>query len=190
MSPPALKVQIQGVTTVSADNLNTYELTCDNLTELADFVGLPGIQVFARGLATPGDGGQGPFYWADGVYANDGINTIVPTGVNSGAWLRLPLNGVVPISPLVTVSGTTIQKSQLYIPIDNTTGAAFSINLPSGPVSGETHTIKDWLGNAGTYNISIQGNGDPVDGLSAYALNFNYQSVSMTFAFGKWGVWA
>jgi len=189
MTAPTLLVQIQGQTVSSADTLNTYEQTCDNLTQLAGFVGAPGVQVFARGIATPGDGGQGPFYWATGIYANDGLNTIVPTGVTSGAWLRLPLNSVVPISPLVALTGTTILKSQNYIPINNTTGAPFSINLPLAPVSGENHTVKDWLGNAATYAITVNGNGYNIDESSSYSMNFNYQAENFMFAFGKWGVW-
>lgn len=189
MSAPALLIQIQGQTVCSADNLNTYEQTCDNLTQLASFVGISGVQVFVRGFAVPGDGGQGPFYWATGVYTNDGVSTIVPTGVTSGAWLRLPLNSVVPISPLVTVSGTTILKTQNYIPIDNATGGNFTINLPTAPVNGENHTIKDWLGNAATYSITVNGNGYNIDGASSYVMNFNYQAENFMFAFGKWGVW-
>lgn len=189
MAAPALLAQIQGQTVSSADNLNTYEQTCDNLIQLAAFVGLPGMQVFARGIATPGDGGQAPFYWATGVYTNDGLNTIVPIGVTSGAWLRLPLNSVVPISPLVTATGTTILKTQTFIPIDNATGSAFSINLPTAPVNGETHTVKDWLGNAATHSITVQGNSSNIDGASSYVMNFNYQAVTFTYAFGQWGVW-
>ncbi|HEY4355963.1 MAG TPA: hypothetical protein VGN16_09465 [Acidobacteriaceae bacterium] len=189
MSAPQLAAQIQGQASVSADNLNTYEQTCDNLSQLAAFVGLPGIQVFVRGFSVPGDGGQGVFYWAVGNYTNDGVNTIVPSGAASGAWLRLYLNAVVPISSLVTVSGTTIQKGQWFVPIDNTTGAAFTINMPLAPANGETHTIKDWLGNASTHTITIFGNGSPIDGATSFVMDRDYQSVSLTYAFGKWGVW-
>lgn len=189
MSAPALLVQVQGVTNVSADNLNTYEQTCDTSSELAAFVGVDGMQVFLRGLSAPGDGGQGPFYWADGVFANDGVNVIVPIGAYNGAWLRLPLNLVVPLAPLVSTSGTTILKNQGFVPINNTTGGAFAINLPSAPVNGENHTVKDWLGNAATYNITINGNGYNIDGAGSFTFNSNYQAANFLFAYTKWGVW-
>lgn len=189
MSAPALYAQIQGQGVVSADNLNTYEQTCDNIAQIQAFVGLPGMQVFVRGFSVPGDGGQGPFFWSVGTYTNDGINTIVPTGATSGAWLRLTLNQVVVVAPLVTASGTTILKNETFIPIDNTTGSSFAISLPSSPVNGEQHTIKDWAGTAGANNITVSGNGNNIDGSGNYVLQYSYQAINVIFAWGKWGVW-
>ena len=90
MAAPALKVQLQGVTTVSSDNLNTYEQTCDTIAQLRGFVGADGVQVFVRGLTAPNDGGAGDFYWDDSASGPDnGVSIIVPTGSALGAWIRL-----------------------------------------------------------------------------------------------------
>lgn len=92
MSAPSLAAQIQGQASVSADNLNTYEQTCDSFSQLRAFIGLPGIQVFARGIVVPSDGGQGVFYWnASATATDDNLNVIVPTGSATGAWIRIPL---------------------------------------------------------------------------------------------------
>ena len=90
MTAPKLAAQIQGMSSVSADNLNTYYQTCDTIPQLRDFIGLPGIQVFVRGTVQPNDGGGGVFYWnAVGVGPDDNVNTIVPIGAATGVWSRL-----------------------------------------------------------------------------------------------------
>ena len=95
MAAPALKVQLQGVTTVSSDNLNTYIQSCDTIAQLRGFVGADGVQVFVRGLTAPNDGGAGEFYWDDAATGPDnGVNVIVPTGSALGAWIRLVINGI------------------------------------------------------------------------------------------------
>lgn len=93
MAPPALAVQQPGLGAVSADNLNTFEQTCDSLANLRAFTGISGIQVYMRGYVSPGDGGQGNFYWnATSIAAdNGGVTTIAPTGqTGAGRWIRLP----------------------------------------------------------------------------------------------------
>lgn len=91
MSAPTLTVQIQGQGSVTADQLNTYEQTCNNIADLRAFIGAPGVQVYMRGDVTPGDGGEGEFYWdATSTSPDDnGVTHIVPAGVSVGGWVRL-----------------------------------------------------------------------------------------------------
>jgi hypothetical protein len=91
MSAPQLTVSVDGQGTVSADQLNTLEQTCDTVAQLRSFVGIAGIQVFVRGITAPNDGGQGAFYWNAGGTAPDdnGATTVVPYGAGSGEWTRL-----------------------------------------------------------------------------------------------------
>lgn len=90
MTAPSLQQYIQGQGAVSADNLNTFEQTCDNIAQLRTFIGLPGIQVFIRGTSTVNDGGGGPFFWsATSTAADNGTTVVRPVGVVVGAWLRL-----------------------------------------------------------------------------------------------------
>jgi hypothetical protein len=91
MTAPALNAVIQGQGSVSADNLNTYIQSTTLVPNLRGFVGLPGIQVYCRGLATVNDGGGGFFYWNTPVSSpvDDGVNTIVPVGASNGCWSRL-----------------------------------------------------------------------------------------------------
>lgn len=91
---PVLTNHITGQGTVTGPILNTFEQTCDNVGQLRDFTGAPGIQVFLRGYVTPNDGGQGVFFWGStAVGPDNGSTIIVPTGAMSGAWVRIPLGG-------------------------------------------------------------------------------------------------
>lgn len=96
MSAPKLTAQIQGQTVADADRLNTYEQTCDIFSQLRQFVGLPGIQVFARGAGAINDGAAGEFYWdSTATGPDDNLNVIVPTGnAGAGAWVRVSLSGL------------------------------------------------------------------------------------------------
>ena len=107
MAAPSLFVQIQGQGAVSADNCNTFEQTCDNFSQLKAFAGIAGIQVYARGANSPGDGFQGEFYWNSNSLSVDdnGVTTLSPYGFSSatpGRWIRLP--PTVTLTPVYTVA--------------------------------------------------------------------------------------
>lgn len=90
MTAPSLTAFIQGQGACSADNLNTFEQTCDVVAQIREFIGLPGIQVYVRGISAPNDGGQGPFYWQAVVTEpDDNFNYIIPPGSATGGWVRL-----------------------------------------------------------------------------------------------------
>lgn len=90
MTAPALTQYAQGRNQVSADQLNTFEQTCNTYADLRTFVGAIGQQVFVRGGLTINDGLAGPFYWAaTATAADDGGFIIAPTGAAIGRWLRV-----------------------------------------------------------------------------------------------------
>ncbi len=102
MSAPALSVFTTGGAAVSGDNLNTFVQSANSMADLRGFVGVAGVQVFVRGTAAPGDGGQGDFYWnVNGTAPDDnGLTTVVPYGSGSGEWTRIV--NIVPAGTLVT----------------------------------------------------------------------------------------
>jgi hypothetical protein len=94
---PSNRVQIQGLGVQSADDGNTFVQWTSNFTTLREFVGLDGMTCEVAGAASPGDGGQGIFYWNGTAAGPDNNSTvIVPEGVIVGAWIR---NDPVPASP-------------------------------------------------------------------------------------------
>lgn len=193
MTAPALFAQIQGQGSVSADNLNTYIQSCDNLTQLRGFTGVPGIQVFMRGYVAPGDGGQGNFYWnASGTAADDGgFTTIVPNGSATGEWTRLTFGSnsgatVVSISVFTGTGNVSLASTLDTLIVRKTVAAITTVTLPAAPVIGETHTIKDGSGNASSFNITVSGNGKNIDGAATYVLIVNYEAVTVRFDGSVW----
>src|SRR5574337_226282 len=95
MAAPTLTQYNNGQGLVSADQLNTFQQTCDNLAQLRDLTGTVGMQVYVRGTVVPGDGGHGEFYWnVTATGPDDNSSVIVPSGnstilSSAGAWVRL-----------------------------------------------------------------------------------------------------
>lgn len=121
---PQLTTYVDGQLVVSADGLNTFEQTCDNLEQLRELVGTVGMQIFARGFEAVGDGGQGEFYWDEnGLGPDNGTTIIRPNDVGEfGAWVRLGflpwLNVFLPKT--TEVPDATITGGFLYV---DSTGA-------------------------------------------------------------------
>jgi hypothetical protein len=172
MAAPALVVNQQGITVLSADQLNSYELTCDTFAQLRAFPGTAGMQVYARGQTAVSDGYQGEFYWNATISnpVDDNVSTIVPSGSTQGAWIRLAfaqgagtgysfLTGLGLTSwtaPTQTVAATVF-KATLVGGGGGGGGAGASANYVGGPGGGAA-TVIAWLTGltAGTaYSIAI-----------------------------------
>lgn len=92
MTAPALTVYQQGVTVISADNLNSVVQCCDSFAQMRAISGVQGMCIYARGQTTPGDGFQGMYWWNySSVSPTDNNYTvIVPSGSVQGNWQLLP----------------------------------------------------------------------------------------------------
>lgn len=88
MSPPQLTVYVNGPSAVSADQLNTFVQSCDTAAQMRGLIGVSGISIDARGLNSINDGLGGLFYWNPTAVGPENLNTIVPNGAKSGAWIR------------------------------------------------------------------------------------------------------
>ena len=80
--------------------LNGLTQQCPSAEVMRGFPAYPGMVCFLQGIASPGDGSGGMFYWSNGTYSDDDLDTIVPTvrpwpfGAGSeGAWLRANFPG-------------------------------------------------------------------------------------------------
>lgn len=96
MTQPLPTTFIQGVSSVTADNLNTFVQTVLNVAQARSFVGVANMVLSLQGTTYPNDGGQGFFWYNSNLTASDdnGVTTIVPAGVTQGAWIRLTISGV------------------------------------------------------------------------------------------------
>lgn len=154
MTAPELSVYQNGVNQVSGDGLNTFEQTCNNVVDLRAFVGTEGLQVYMRGYVTPGDDGQGVFYWnAAGTGPDDdGVTNIVPNGAAVGCWTRLGIpNNTLSILPPTFRNGLINGDASVA-----QLGTSFTGINGSTP----TYTLDQWFGwtsgAAGNMTISQQ----------------------------------
>ena len=125
---PTNAVFSNGVGVINDANLNAFAQNTTNLSTARNFTGISGMGIILQGYVTAGDGGGGIFYWATGPsYVDDnGVTTIVPYGVTSGAWLRIAIL-VTPTSNFtnVNVTGTlTVDGVANLLSTVNITGTA------------------------------------------------------------------
>lgn len=70
-----------------------------------------------------------------------------------------------------------------------TLSSAFTITLPSSPVTGDCYEIKDTTGNASTAtSVIISGNGHNLDGASTFVLSQPYSAVTVTYTGTQWSI--
>lgn len=135
MTAPSNQVYVQGQGAVSADELNTMIQGVASFAAAAAFPGAPGMTIYVWGFNTPGDGGQGIFLWNPTAGPSDGLNTIMPTGVAQGAWVRL---GGPP--------GVLTAAYELLVPV-----TGFNITIPNGVSS----LILNPVGTLATGSITL-----------------------------------
>lgn len=192
MTAPALQPYVQGQGVVSADNLNTFEQTCDNPPQLRAITGVAGMQVFMRGNVTPGDGGQGTFYWnAAGTAPDDnGVTTILPTGSVIGEWTRIPNAVANAIGGTVVTAGAIFSVPNLtqYVGVNKATGSPTTLLLSAAPLPFEYHILKDSKGDAATNNITVSGNGKTIDGALTFVMSIARESIGVIYDGTQWNV--
>jgi hypothetical protein len=90
MTAPQLTTYANGPIAIGGDQLNTFMQTCDTAAQMRGLIGTTGISLAARGINSANDGLGGDFYWnSTATGPDDNLNTIVPTGAGSGAWVRI-----------------------------------------------------------------------------------------------------
>lgn len=147
MTAPTPTVFVQGVTPVSADNLNSFVTGGLLLANLQSFVGTQGMTVATIGNVAAGDGGQGLWYWNPTGSANDGVNNVAPPAAAVGCWTRIAWG----LFPIIESLGANISLASESVYYDGpsvaqgTTGTWFAAG---------TVTLTDTAG-AATFNAKL-----------------------------------
>ena len=116
--------------------------------------------------------------------------------IQNGITKKLPIGSIPGLTPIVLAPTTVVTagasyavlSTDYYIDIDKTVGSATAVVLPPSPGKGATLIIKDGKGDAGTNQITINGNGNNIDGQATYVMAFNYQSITLIYSGTSWGV--
>lgn len=195
MVAPQLTSYQSGVNSVSGDQLNTFIQACDTIAQLRAFTGVAGQKVYVAGLAAPGDGGGGVFFWVvAGTAADDGITVIVPNGA-TGLWLRNYETGVLP--SLLISSGTTINltTAPFFVYVNKTVSSPTTLILPTAlspltaPPPNNAFVIIDAKGDAAANNITISAAPNTIGGVASKVISTNFGNLKVVWGPTQWLVW-
>lgn len=88
---------------------------------------------------------------------------------------------------VVTAAGTiTVAGTDGAIVVNKTVGAATAVNLPAVPSTDQLVTIKDGKGDAVSNNITVNGNGNNIDGASTYVIGSAYGWATFLWNATQW----
>jgi hypothetical protein len=167
------------------DEANGFAQTADNVAALRLGAGAPAMSVLLRGLAAPGDGGGGQFYWsAASTASDDGVNIIAPVATPVGRWLRA---GQAPIAS--SVAPATPFLGLLWW---NTALAPIPLNAWDGAhwvALGTLNTATDIFTPAGVGSVieAWSGNLDALAAVTGTANRFPYFTSASTMGVGQFG---
>jgi len=73
--------------------------------------------------------------------------------------------------------------------VENTSGGAITITLPPSPTPGDKITIKDIVGNATAYNITINTpDGSLIDDTATYVIAFGFGNLGVEWTGTRWSI--
>jgi hypothetical protein len=73
-----------------------------------------------------------------------------------------------------------------FVRVENTAAAPITITLPANPTAGQDITIKDCVGNAGTYPITVAGNGVSIEDAMTLVIPYAYSWVDLFYTGAQW----
>jgi len=103
-----------------------------------------------------------------------------------GANDKLVLNGGQVIRDTDTVGAYTVLVSDYIVSVKNTD--PITITMPAAPTSGEMHVVKDANGNAKTNYITVDGNGNNIDGNGTVVIRNNFAALSLMYNGTQWSI--
>ncbi len=86
-------------------------------------------------------------------------------------------NNLYDITGITSATLTTAE----YVVLVQTSGATQTVTLPASPVNGQAYKLKD-KGNALTNNITVNGNGNNIDGASTATINTDYGALELVYS--------
>lgn len=90
---------------------------------------------------------------------------------------------------IVTGSGdVTVASDDYIITINKTIPEITTVTLPLAPTTSRSLIIKDGQGEAGDFNITLDGNGKTIDSVSTFVLLADWQSVEIVYNGTEWNV--
>lgn len=90
---------------------------------------------------------------------------------------------------LTSGASTTVLSTDFMVVVNKTVPSATRVYLPSSPDPNFLVVVKDGGGNASSNNITIDGNGNQIDGASTIVISSNYSALNFAWDGTSWRVW-
>jgi len=90
---------------------------------------------------------------------------------------------------LTSGASDTLLSTDFMLVVNKTIGGATTIYLPAVPSANFLAVVKDGKGDAASNNITIDGNGNNMDGAATVVMNLNYQALNFAWNGTQWNVW-
>ncbi len=122
----------------------------------------------------------------DRILGINGSNQLTTTNLTISQF-----NNILPVTTVFTANWSTqtlVDVGTLYYFINAGNSTPKTVNLPASPTQSNLVTIKDKKGDAATNNITIQGNGKLIDGVSSILINKNNQSYTLKYDGTDWNI--
>lgn len=118
------------------------------------------------------------------------VNQIFTSGAISWKWdgTKWVVSGNAVATVITMNTGGTITTGFTgFVRVENTTSAPMTVTLPATPTAGQTLTVKDMSGNAGTYPITVAGGAATIEGAASIVIRSNWGWVSLIHTGVQWG---
>jgi hypothetical protein len=117
------------------------------------------------------------------VWVWDGAKWVAGPRTGGGISVTPPATG-----GSITVTGTASLPVGFggFVKVRNASAAPISVFLPATPNEGQEIEIKDTLGNAGTYPVTVDGVGQMIEGAATMTIAFDYGWVDLRYTDGQW----
>jgi hypothetical protein len=154
-----------------------------------------GAIVWADVLDEPNGGtGQSTYAAGDILYA-DGADSLatLPSGAE-GTHLSITGGALAWTAPPSTIGDVLIVTAATGTPVNTDEFVMVSgvglvtVQLPASPQVGQVHHVKDRQGIAASSGITVDGNGNLIDGAATQSLVNNYASMMVVFDGAQWNV--
>lgn len=122
----------------------------------------------------------------DGIYFYDSINTTAEVLNSANLLWSLTEDGIILKSTTKTANYTAENKDNI-IKVDSS-GGAFTITLPATPTTDKVITIIDSVGSCGTYTVTVDGNGNNINGEADSVLTDNYEAHDYIYNGTQWNI--
>lgn len=139
-----------------------------------------------------------------GAIQNQAVAVSVPLDGQALTWNNglsqwepqtIPVSGIAPTVDVQT-AGAAIgapyapaRDAWRMVVVNQASGAAYYVNLPGTPTTGDILEVKDKKGDAAVNNITVNGNGNTIDGGTSYVIDANRAAFRFVYDGAEWGVY-